>query len=55
MGAHKPLRTRRQEESNGEKGFRDKEGHLGFGDIDPEDDGGVEESIRIRLKCGTIE
>ena len=35
------------------KGLGDKEGHLGFGDVDTGLDGCVEESMQNRLNCNT--
>ena len=59
MGACKVPDTQMQDkESNGEKGGGDKEGHLGFDDVDAGHNGhgrGIDGIIQSRLNCGTIE
>ena len=42
-------------ENNYEKGGGDREGHLGFGDVDAGHSGDMDESIRDRRNCGTVE
>ena len=54
MGARKPHARGEERKATVKKGLGDKEGHLGFGDVDTGFDGGVEGSMQTRLNCNTV-